>query len=187
METEIAGTETFGNDAYKTLFEAIMSDIGKAVHIEKAKLVLKPEIPFFVFSLLLKSKPESKTVSDAASIRSEAGDTYLTISDERYAPEILAQLWKVYTRERVEQQTRFDIVVQGADSDEIGNLEISSGEEAVREIIGALWRAMPEGIKARHNLSSGRVVTILATEEIIQPWMKEEAKKIHNSMEGRHV
>lgn len=184
METVIEGTETFGNDAYRTLFESIMSDVGKAVHIEKAKLVLKPEVPFFVFSLRLKAEPESKKISDVASVRGESDNVFVTISDERYAPEILSQLWKKYTRENVEQHTRFDIVVRSASAGEIESLEVSSGEEAIREIVGALWRAIPEGIKARHNLGSGKVVTVMATEECIQSWMKEEAAALHASMGG---
>ncbi|NLL94943.1 MAG: methanogenesis marker 17 protein [Thermoplasmatales archaeon] len=184
METVIEGTEEFGNDAYKALFEGIMSDIGKAVHVEKARLVLRPEVPFFVFSLLLKAEPESKRISDVASVRGEDGNVFVTISDERYAPEVLSRLWARYSRERVEQQTRFDIAVRAASVAEVEETVVSSGEEALREIVGALWRSMPEGIKARHNMGSGRVVTIMATEENVQPWMKEEAAAVHASMGG---
>ena len=75
-------------------------------------------------------------------------------------------------------------MVTGGDEDKIKDLLVSSGEEAKKEIIGALWRAMPEGIKARHNISDGSVITIVATEELILPEMVEEGMAIHKSLGG---
>ena len=184
MEIEVNGSDPYACPAYKTLFETIMNDVGKAILIERAKLVLKPEIPLVIFSVKLVNEPVSKTISDVASTRQEGNETHLSISDEKYAPEILSQLWKNYGRDNVDQQTRFDLVVTNGNEDKIKDLLVSSGEEAKKEIIGALWRAMPEGIKARHNISDGSVITIVATEELILPEMVEEGLSIHKSLGG---
>lgn len=184
MQVEVTGSDQDANVAYKALFETIMNDVGKATLLEKASLVLKPEIPLFIFSVKLINEPVSKTVADASSLRQEGKDVYLSISNEKYAPDILAQLWKQYGRDHVEQQTRFDLIVTGGKEEEVANLLISSGEEVKQEIIGALWRAMPEGIKARHNISSGGNITIVATEEMMRPEMIEEGIKVHKSLGG---
>ena len=39
-------------------------------------------------------------------------------------------------------------------------------------------------IKARHNISDGSVITIVATEEMILPEMVEEGKEVHKSLGG---
>jgi putative methanogenesis marker protein 17 len=184
MQIDVVGTDEYACNSYRALFEGIMNDVGKAVLIEKASMVLKPEIPLFIFSVRLMNEPTNRTVSDAADMRQEGKDTHISISDERYAPEIISALWKNYGRDRVEQQTRFDLIVYGGDMGEIAGYRISSGEEAMKEIIGALWRVMPEGIKNRHNITEGNVVTIVATEEIMQPEMIEEGMKVHKSMTG---
>ena len=184
MDVEVNGTDPYACPAYRLLFETIMNDVGKAILIERAKLVLKPEIPLFIFSVKLVNEPVSKTIADVASTRQEGNETHLSISDEKYAPEILSQLWKNYGRDNVDQQTRFDLVVTNGDEDRIKDLLVSSGEEAKKEIIGALWRAMPEGIKARHNISDGSVITIVATEEKILPEMVEEGLALHKSLGG---
>ncbi len=184
MEVEVNGSDPYACPAYKQLFETIMNDVGKAILVERAKLVLKPEIPLFIFSVKLVNEPVNKTIADVASTRQEGNETHLSISDEKYAPEILSQLWKNYGRDNVDQQTRFDLVVTGGNEDKIKDLLVSSGEEARKEIIGALWRAMPEGIKARHNISDGSVITIVATEEMIKPDMIEEGKALHKSLGG---
>ena len=184
MDVEVNGTDPYACPAYRLLFETIMNDVGKAILIERAKLVLKPEIPLFIFSVKLVNEPVSKTIADVASTRQEGNETHLSISDEKYAPEILSQLWKNYGRDNVDQQTRFDLVVINGNEDKIKDLLVSSGEEAKKEIIGALWRAMPEGIKARHNISDGSVITIVATEEKILPEMVEEGLALHKSLGG---
>ena len=182
MQLEVEGPEKYGNESYKKLFETVMGEMGKALSLDKARLYLHPATPLFVFSVVMRTEPRSRTVADAASIRTEGNDTFVTISDENYAPEILSALWKRYGRDRVDQQTRYDIKINGADDAEIENMEISSGEDAKQEIIGALWRIIPEGIKARHNISEGRVITIAVTEEIMTPELKEKAMGIHKEV-----
>ena len=184
MDVEVIGTDPYGDAAYKALFSDIVGDIGKSFMIEGAKLILKPEVPLFIFSVMLRNVPGGRTISNVASLRQEREDLHMSISEERYAPDVLAQLWKMYGRAMVEQQTRFDLVVAGGDEDRIKDLLVSSGEEAKKEIIGAIWRAMPEGIKARHNISDGSVITIVATEEMIMPEMIEEGKALHKSLGG---
>jgi putative methanogenesis marker protein 17 len=179
MKVVVEGTEEWGSTTYGALFETIMADVGKSVLIDTAVLVLKPDVPLFVFSVKLKSEPVSKTVADVASIREENGEVHISITEERYAPEILAQVWKKYGRSNVDQQTRFDMDVHHADSKIIGDMVISSGEDVKRDVIGAVWRAMPEGIKARHSFTDGTVITIMATEEIIRAEMLDEALKVH--------
>ena len=182
METDASGSDDYGNTAYAGLFDIIMGDIGKAQMIEKAELLLKPEVPLFVFSVRLRNVPDSVTMKDAASIRSEGNDVFISISDERYAPDILSKLWDRYGREGVDQTTRFDITVTGADPDEISDIEIRSGESVMKDMIGAVWRAMPEGIRVRTRLLDGNTLTILATEEMMTQEMKDAASEVHRRM-----
>ena len=184
MDIDVECTDGFGSESYAKLFEDIMSDIGKAAHIEKARIKLDPQTPLFVFSVKLKAEPANKTIGDVANVRSEGPDSHITITDERYAPDILNQLWKAYGRASVDQQTRFDLNVRNASAADITKMVISSGEEYLKEIVGSLWRTMPEGIKNRHTFIDGPVVTVVATEEMFQPGMLEEGQKIHKAMCG---
>jgi len=184
MEIDVTGPDEYGCEAYKELFKSILSEAGKAVSLEKAYLHLDPSTPLFVFSVVLRNTPESKTIADAVSIRTEGKDVHITISDENFAPEVLSALWKAYGRDRVDQQTRFDIRIENADEERISGIEIASGEDAKQEIIGAIWRVLPEGIKARYNISDGRVITIAATEEIMTDELKERAMSLHLDAKG---
>ncbi len=184
MDITVQGTEPFGNEGYKTLFGDIMNDLGEALAIEKAELVLKPEIPLFIFSVRLRSEPVSKTIADVASIREEGSGVHITITDERHAPEILKQMWSKYGRNSVDQQTRFDMTVSNADFKEVSKTVVASGEESLKEIIGSIWRSMPEGIRVRHVFITGTVVTVLATEEIMLPEYMKQGADAHVAMGG---
>jgi putative methanogenesis marker protein 17 len=184
MDVDVIGEDKYGSAAYAKLFEEIMGDLNKATLIERVKLVLKPDVPLFVFSVVLKAAPSRKTIPDAATIRFEIDGVHVTITQERYAPDILRVLWARYGRSNVVQQTRFDLDVAGAKEEELAEMEISSGEEDMREIMGAIWRTMPEGIKNRKTLIDGHIITVVATEEILKPEMLEEGIQIHRFMGG---
>jgi putative methanogenesis marker protein 17 len=184
MDTEIISSDQYGGESYKALYEEVMFDSGKQTLVDKSVLVLRPEIPFFIFSVRLKSDPVSKKISDVATTREENGTVHLAITDENYAPEILDRLWKRYGRAEVQQQSRLDITVDNASEADIDEMPVASGEESIKEVIGTLWRIMPEGMKNRHTFTNGKVITVMATEERTQPSMLEEAEAIHRKMCG---
>lgn len=184
MNIETVAEDEFGAKAYSALFDEIMSDLNKAVLIDKVKLVMKPEVPLFVFSLVLRARPAEKTIVDVSTARAQPGGVHLTIVQERYAPEILSALWNRYGRNNVVQQTRFDLEVVGATEEELAGMAVSSGEEDLKEIIGAVWRIMPEGIKNRRTFITGNVITVTATEEVLLPEMLDEGMAVHLSMGG---
>lgn len=182
MQIDVVCDDKYGGEAYAKLFENIIGDIGKSFMISKAKLVLKPEVPLFVFSVILKNEPGCKVMSEAASFRQEGEELYVSISNERYAPDVLSNLWKVYGRPNVDQQTRFDLVVRGAKQEDVEDMVISTGEEAVEEILGAFWRALPEGIRVRDAMIEGKVITVIATEEIMRQELKDQGIEVHKGM-----
>ncbi len=184
MEVEVVGNDPFGDQAYGQLFSDIMNDLDKAVLIDRAKLLLDPSAPLFVFSLVLKAEPAPKSIADVSTVRVEGSGVHITITQERYAPEILKALWARYGRNAVVQQTRFDLDVSGASESEMASLPVSNGEDDRREIMAAIWRIMPEGIKNRKSLISGNVITVIATEEVLLPEMIAKGREAHLSMGG---
>lgn len=182
MEIEIIAGDKFGGEAYGDLFIEIMSDIGKAFQIENALLVLKPEIPLFIFSVRLRAEPSNKTLADVATIRTEENFVHITIVDERYSPDIIRELWTRYGKDSVKQQTRLEIEVTGASEEEVAPIVVASQEEYLKEIVGAIWRSLPEGIKNRRTFIDGQTITVVATEERLEPKMLEEGMEHHKRM-----
>ena len=183
MKLTVEGSDDYGTEAYEELFRRILADMGKARAIEHARLILHPEKPMFIYTVRLRTRPERVTMKDVADVRMEGGDLMLRISDERYAPSILSKLWSTYGRESVDQRTRFEMIVKGAKEEDVAAIEVVSGDKVRNEMIDALWRTLPEGMKSRYHVSGPRTVTILATEGILREDMKEEARRVHAQME----
>ena len=182
--TTVVGTDEFGNEQYRALYEEIMGDVGKLAAVEKSYLVLKPTVPLFIISLKMKARPAARTIGTVASTRTEQDTVYVSITDELYAPGILTALWNRYGRDNVQQLDRLDISVIGAESSfEVDEIVVESDEQPVQEILGALFRALPEGIRVRRTFFDGDVVTIVATEERMMPEYLEEGMKIHEEMQ----
>ncbi len=182
-ETKVTGTDPYGDDMYRLLYEEIMFDVGKLAAVQRSELVLKPEVPLFIFSVRMKAQPAAKTVGDIASTRAERNTVYVSIADEMYAPGTLTALWKHYGRDRVKQEDRLNIEVAGVDvSAEVDAIPVESTEQPIQEVIGALWRIMPEGIRNRKVITGGNVITVMATEECTRPEMFAEAQALHQKM-----
>ena len=181
--TTVVGTDEFGNEQYRALYEEIMGDVGKLAAVEKSYLVLKPTVPLFIISLKMKARPAARTIGTVASTRTEQDTVYVSITDELYAPGILTALWNRYGRDNVQQLDRLDISVTGAESSfEVDEIVVESDEQPIQEILGALFRVLPEGIRVRRTFFDGDVVTIVATEERMLPEYLDEGMKIHEEM-----
>ncbi len=182
-ETVVSGPDACGNESYRALYDEIMYDVGKQAMLEGAYLLLKPEVPLFVISVRLRARPAAKKIGDVAMTRAERGTVYVSISDEMYAPGVLQSLWKAYGRDNVQQSDRLDISVTGPDSSaEVDAIEVEAREQPIQEILGALWRVLPEGIRNRRVLTDGNIITVMATEEIVRPEHMREAEEIHAKM-----
>ena len=78
---------------------------------------------------------------------------------------------------------RLDIAVKGVSSSfEVDEIEVESNEQPIQEVLGALYRVLPEGIRVRRTFADTDVITVVATEEKMQPEMLEEATVIHEAM-----
>ena len=80
-DTVVAGTDEYGNERYKALYEELLFDVGKLAAIEKSYLVLKPQVPLFIVSVKMKARPAAKNIGNVASTRSERDKVYVSISD----------------------------------------------------------------------------------------------------------
>jgi len=183
MNIRVEGTEEFGNEVYTELFERILVDLGLTNRVEVARLVVKPEVPLFLVSIRTRQARTAVKVSDISTVEQRQRDTYMMIGDESYAPALLALLWKRFGRERIEQITRLEVLVHGIKQEELEDLELDPGQELKKEVLDAVWRLLPEGFKVRHNILSESVMTVAATEHVMQPEYISLAEKVHREME----
>ncbi len=187
MNITVKGTEEYGNQLYAELFKRILVDLGLANRIEEARIVIIPEKPLFLVSVRTRKARTTVRLDEVAIVEEKGDNTYLNITNESYAPVLLANLWKRFGRERIEQLSRLEILCHGIKSDQVRSIELDPGQELKKELLDALWRLLPEGFKVHHTLSSDTVMTIAATEHIMTDELVSMAKQLQGEMESSTV
>ncbi len=106
--------ESFAFQNFDTIFRQILQDLGVTRSVEVFKILADPDEPYFLVSMKLGRARSAIKVSDMAQLNEHTGGTAITITDENWAPALLTKLWQQYGRDRVEQLTRFELLVRGA-------------------------------------------------------------------------
>lgn len=187
VEFELEGTEQYALESYQWMLERILMDMGISTMVEKAKFVIRPDQTLFIISMRIKQASGKRPVHDIADMEAQEGGTFITIKDESYAPRLLSTLWKLYGRERVQQLTRLEIFVEGVPREEISDMNLDPEEEVRSQLLDAMWRLLPEGLKVRNEYYDDNVMTIVATEHGMTVDFIGEAKKVHSYMKGEEA
>ncbi|OPY31743.1 MAG: hypothetical protein A4E32_01345 [Methanomassiliicoccales archaeon PtaU1.Bin124] len=184
MEMITEGTDQYAQDSYAKLFEQILLEMGITNVLEKVRILIRADDPLFVVSVKMRKAAGAKPIYDVAQLDDKEGGVMVSITDEGYAPRLLALLWKTFGRDRVEQLTRFEIYIAGATRMDLWEMRISPEEELKAQVLDAIWKLVPEGLKIRHTFSSPDVMTIANTEHGFQPNWLADAEKLHHEMEA---
>ncbi|HOE53328.1 MAG TPA: methanogenesis marker 17 protein [Methanomassiliicoccales archaeon] len=182
VKFELEGTERYALESYQWLLERILIDMGITTMVERVRLIIRPDQTLFIISMRIKQAGSKRPVSDIADMEAQEGGTFITIKDESYAPRLLASLWRMYGRERVQQLTRLEIFVDGVPVEELSDLKLDPEEEVRSQLLDAMWRLLPEGLKVRNEYYNDNVMTIVATEHGMTVDFLAEAQKVHSSM-----
>ncbi|QLH74158.1 MAG: methanogenesis marker 17 protein [Methanomassiliicoccales archaeon] len=184
MEMIVEGTDKEGAETYAQIFERILLEMGITTVLERVHLLIRPEDPLFVISVRMRKAAGARSVHEVANLEDMEGGVMVSITDENYAPRLLALLWKTYGRDRVEQLTRYEVFVSGVTRMDFWEMKIDPEEELRAQVLDAIWKLVPEGLKIRHTFSSSDVLTIANTEHGFEAdWLKK-AEEVHHKMEA---
>jgi len=177
MKVKVEGGDEFSNTNYEKVCLNIFRDIGLKSNIDQAYLYCNAAEHVFIISVKIGRVPSPVKVRDVT-LR---GDDKLKITDEKYAPKLLALLWDRYG-ERVQQISRLEIgfkLKDDEEAEELMNLIVyEPREDLTSRILDGIDRILPEGTRVRYPLPSPDRITIIASENPIEEGWKEKAKKM---------
>ena len=176
MEVKIETGDEFANASYEKVCKNIFRDIGLSSNIDSTYMYCNAAEHIFIISVKIGRVPSPVKVWDATQ---REGDK-LRITNEQYAPKLLALLWDRYG-ERVEQISRLMIGLDLKD-DEIEKLldlvVYEPREDLTVRILDGIDRILPEGARVRFPVPSENTITIIASENPITDEWKEKAKEL---------
>jgi putative methanogenesis marker protein 17 len=179
--------ESFAYKNFETIFRQILQDLGVTRSVEDFRIVANIGAPFFLISIRMGRARSAIKVSDMAQLNAHTGGTAITITDEAWAPALLTKLWQHYGRDRVEQLTRFEMLVRGATREELESLQLDPGEELKAKVLDAVWRVFPEGFTVRYDIVDDQAMTIIGTEHDMKEEWVDIARKVHEDIRHKEV
>lgn len=184
MEVTVEGGDEFATASYAKICQDTFRDLGVRTSIDHTYLYVNPEEHIFLISVKIGRVASPVKVRDVTQPEPEK----LKITDEKYAPKLLAVLWDTYGA-RVQQIGRLEIglKLEAKELEAMKELVIyDPREDLIARILDGIDRILPEGARVRYPLQLPGRVTILASENPISEEWKAKAEEMVRSVE-HHV
>jgi len=176
MEVKVEGGDEFANANYEKVCKGIFRDIGLMSNIDRAYMYCNAAEHVFIISVKIGRVPSPVRVWD---VTTREGDK-LRITNERYAPKLLALLWDRYG-DRVQQISRLVIGLdlKEEEREKLRDLVVyDPKEDLTTRILDGIDRILPEGARVRYPMPSTEGITIIASENPITEEWKEKAEEV---------
>ena len=168
-----------GAEVYDIIIKQIFQDLVLGSAVDDLKAFVNPDDPVFILAIKMKKTSTVIEFKDIARFKyDKARDiTDIFVEDENYLPNILAKLWRMYSREEIYQPTRYNIELNG-DQTNLETLIIDDPHSNLqRRIYDAIFRILPEGFKIIKDMSTKDIVAVVATDELIMDAWIEKANE----------
>jgi len=173
----------FGIISYKVIADNVFADLAISGALRFVRILIDINKPFFYIWGELSITETSIQFGDVTSINVEDRGIRVVIEDETYAPDILRVIWTQFGRENLTQIDRWNILIppQFTTVEELKQvITVNPRERIVNKVLDAFNRIIPEGFRVRQNKFENNIITIIASENPIEPeWLNqvEEALK----------
>ena len=175
-----------GAEVYEIIIKQIFQDLVLGPSVDDLKAFVNPDDPVFILAIKMKKTSTVVEFKDIANFKydKERNITDIFVEDENYLPNILGKLWRMYSREEIYQPTRYNIELDG-DQTNLQTLIIDDPHSNLqRRIYDAIFRILPEGFKIIKDMSTDDVVAVVATDELIMDSWIEKANEYIAELEN---
>ncbi len=163
-----------GAQAYDAILRQTLQDLKLARSINAIKIFIDPRDAIFIIAVKLDKTSYKIYLDDMASYKYDKGLLKIQVKNENYLPDLLRVLWREEGRINVAQPDRYKIEISNPTIDPENLLVVDPSEKQKRKVYDAIFRIMPEGFRMTRNASSGNMVCVMSSDEIIdERWDKK--------------
>ena len=159
-----------GAEVYEIIIKQIFQDLVLGASVDDLKAYVNPDDPVFVLAIKMRKTSNVVKFDDVANLIYDKNDdvTRILIDNENYLPNILKILWMQFSRDEIYQPNRYQLEIKG-DYTELKSVVVDDPHSNLqRRVYDAIFRILPEGFKNIKDLSSGDIVAVVATDELIK-------------------
>jgi putative methanogenesis marker protein 17 len=181
-------------EAYRSIVSDIITELVLGGAIGRIKVVVRPEDSLYQMAIILRGSQPTVKVSDIGSVESgniAKKEVKISLTEEKYLPDLLEMLWARYGRTKVYQPERKTLIMNAENpSAEIEFLKDMVVADPRRTLLSRLVemaiRSTPEGFRVRyHSMDENRFVFV-ASEDTLKPeWIQEAHQMVTELMEEK--
>lgn len=171
-----------GAEVYEMIIRQILQDVQISRAIKDMKVFIDPREPVFIIAVKIEKAAPPIVVDDFTEYeyKREEDKTYIRVKDETYLPELLQKLWETEGREKIEQPSRFEVIITNPQVELEGMAIHDPKEDLKKKIYDALFRIIPEGLKVIKHSSEEDIISFLCSDEVIKDeWIKKQEEMIN--------
>ena len=177
-----------GAEVYEIIIKQIFQDLVLGTSVDDLKAYVNPDDPVFVLAIKMRKTSSAIRFDEVANLNYiKAEDkTMILIDDENYLPNILRELWKMFSRDEIYQPNRYQLEIAG-DHTDLASLIVDDPQSNLqRRIYDAIFRILPEGFKIIKDMSTEDIVAVVATDELIKDaWIEKAHEYIDELNNGK--
>ncbi len=170
-----------GAEVYEMIIRQIMQDVQISRSIKDMKVYVDPREPVFIIIIKFEKAASPITIDDFTEYKYDKAEnaTYIRVKDETYLPELLQKLWEIEGREKIQQPSRFEIIINDPQIELKGIAIHDPKEDLQKKLYDAIFRIIPEGFKVVRHYSKGNIIALVCSDEIIKDeWIKKQDEMI---------
>lgn len=170
-----------GAEVYEMIIKQIVQDVQISRSIRDIKVFIDPREPVFIIVVKFEKAASPITVDDFTEYKYDKKENaiYLRVKDETYLPELLQKLWETEGREKIQQPSRFEIIINDPQVELKGMAIHDPKEDLKKKIYDALFRIIPEGFRVIRHYSSENIISLICTDDVIKDeWIKKQEEMI---------
>ena len=165
-----------GAEAYELVVKQVLQDLQLGRAIDDLRIFADPREPIFIIVVKFARAASPIYLEDMAiqEYDKEENKLHLRITDETYLPELLEKLWRLEGREKIQQPTRFEIIIENPTTKIEGLIVHDPQETLKKKIYDAIFRIIPEGFRVIRDISQDNIIAMVCTDELLpEEWIKK--------------
>ncbi|MDI9642093.1 MAG: methanogenesis marker 17 protein [Archaeoglobales archaeon] len=182
MRLVVESPDEEGRIAYERTINTVLSESTIKGFIKRLKVFADPKEPVFILIIQFARGGGVLKFSEVATLKFVREGAIVVCENDKFMPEVLRILWEKFGSEKVEQLSRYEIMVKGEIGEDILNTIIYDPEkELMVGLMDLILRIVPEGFRIRKYIRKEGLMALIASEDPIKNEWVEKALKM---MEG---
>jgi len=182
MRLVVESPDEEGKIAYERTINTVLTESTIRGMVKSVYAYGDPREPVFILIIHYARGGGLLRFSEVVNFKYTREGVIVVCENDKLMPEVLRILWEKFGKERVEQLSRYELMVRGEIGEDVLNAVVYEPEkELMVGLMDIILRIVPEGFRVRRYLRKEGVIAVIASEDPIKEEWVEKAEKL---MEG---